>query len=86
MISPLASYDFAANKLMFSQLFPYIPLFNLCTGYILTISPLASYVFAAILDDNIEPETEFKQRRQLPRIWALYGLHHSAGVSLIDLT
>ena len=73
MISPLASYDFAANKLMFSQLFPYIPLFNLCTGYILTISPLISYDFAAILDDNIEPETEFKQRRQLPRIWALYS-------------
>ena len=73
MISPLASYDFAANKLMFSQLYPYIPLFYLCTGYILTISPLISYDFAAILDDDIEPETEFKQRRQLPRIWAMYA-------------
>ena len=31
-------YDFAANKLMFSQLFPYSLLFNLSTGYILTIS------------------------------------------------
>ena len=61
MISLLASYDFAANKLMFLQLFPYSLLFNLSTGYILTIS----YVFAAIL----APITETLTKSQKSQIW-----------------
>ena len=47
-ISVLTCSDFAAIKLMFSQLFPYSLLFNLSTGYILIISYI-SYVFAGIL-------------------------------------
>ena len=50
----ITSYDFAANKLMLSQLFPYSLLFDLSTGYILTIS----YFFAAILAPITETLTK----------------------------
>ena len=40
---PVTSYDFAANKLLFSQLFPYSLLFNLSTGYILTTCCFGRY-------------------------------------------